>query len=569
MAIAEFERPAASLDKAGKAFFPTPIRQAILDVEDDFVLPLDPTIGIEVTSLTEDDWGKIVTHAKSDNLVLREEAFNVIYEEYSPRLQRHVRNILRVDEQEAQYFAQEALIKAWKKIRETDEDLKLSGWLFTITTRVCLSELRRRKRTEVGIDDYLVLPPSANQKIDINPTEIIELAETTQDVDLVLAQLDPKYREVLELRVYGNHEYQELAVILGISFDAARSLLHRARSQFKERWAEFQTRRSRQTPEKVAFDALVKQTMPELGSFFDETDLDSLPKICILARTLFASGKPVEEIVECLKLESSDEVYALVDNARDNYSDLWPHTIEALGAKRRQKEKIRLREILDLRTRHPKLTCQEIADKLGVTCSSVKGVIKRHASIPRVKKGADEFSELDNQVKGYIQAGYGNKEVSRLLKREPHTIRDSIQRLIDKGALKRRRYPDRNFKRVAREVKNHTYKHPDTPLNLAQIGRKLGMHRQMVHRYYNQLIKRQAARYCARSREAARSGKTLRQHQQERLNLAKARVRLLRQLFPGIGKLETQALAGLEKNGGVYLRAVKELISEGFITPRH
>ena len=64
--------------------------------------------------------------------------------------------------------------------------------------------------------------------------------ETQDTVERVLQRLQPHYRAALILREYEGYSSEEIAQILGISRSAAKSLLFRAREEFRRLFREME-----------------------------------------------------------------------------------------------------------------------------------------------------------------------------------------------------------------------------------------------------------------------------------------------------------------------------------------
>ena len=75
-------------------------------------------------------------------------------------------------------------------------------------------------------------PPSKEP----SPEEKLIQEEENQAVNKALERLDPKDREILKMKYWENLSYEEIAKKLGITVDAVKSRLHRARERFKSKF---------------------------------------------------------------------------------------------------------------------------------------------------------------------------------------------------------------------------------------------------------------------------------------------------------------------------------------------
>jgi RNA polymerase sigma-70 factor (ECF subfamily) len=139
------------------------------------------------------------------------------------------------DRSEAEDVAQEAFLRVFRSIREFRGESKLSTWLYSITSRLCLNRLKsgeRRRR-----EGAAVLARIANGHPD--PAESLEESELEQAVRQAIAELDEDRRIVVVLRDLHGLSYEEIAEALDLELGTVRSRLHRARMELKQRLERF------------------------------------------------------------------------------------------------------------------------------------------------------------------------------------------------------------------------------------------------------------------------------------------------------------------------------------------
>ncbi len=123
-------------------------------------------------------------------------------------------------------LAQETFVRAWQHYDELRTYEFQQAWLFRVATNLALNHLRGRVAfTSIADlrDDapQLHLPDSTN-----------DLAEREVIIQ-ILQQLPPRQRAVLVLRSVYGLSCDELGRVLGISFEAAKIALRRARAKFR------------------------------------------------------------------------------------------------------------------------------------------------------------------------------------------------------------------------------------------------------------------------------------------------------------------------------------------------
>jgi RNA polymerase sigma-70 factor (ECF subfamily) len=136
--------------------------------------------------------------------------------------------------------AQESLISMARSVRDFRGDSSVSSWLYTIARRFCIKK-RRRSKFAPAREESLDVPATdvARQLADPGPNP--EQAATNRELATALAhaidRLDPSQREVLVLRDVEGLSAPEVARILGVSVEAVKSRLHRARVAVREELA--------------------------------------------------------------------------------------------------------------------------------------------------------------------------------------------------------------------------------------------------------------------------------------------------------------------------------------------
>ncbi len=119
---------------------------------------------------------------------------------------------------------QEAMIVLYRRIGNVRDPLALAGWIFRMVTRLCLLPVLGLLR---GVEELDARHEAAH------------LASVPQDelrIDLVraLESLPQMHREVILLRDMEQLTIAEVAARLGITREAAKSRLHRARLLVRE-----------------------------------------------------------------------------------------------------------------------------------------------------------------------------------------------------------------------------------------------------------------------------------------------------------------------------------------------
>ena len=146
--------------------------------------------------------------------------------------------ILR-NEADAEDVAQEAVLKAFKHIRQFRAEARFSTWL----TQITINEARMWRRKEhANIMEPIVdrqdeegnyIPRDFADWREI-PLETLERKEIRQKLAEALASLGEKYRETFVLRDMQHLSIEETAKVLGISTASVKTRLLRARLMLRD-----------------------------------------------------------------------------------------------------------------------------------------------------------------------------------------------------------------------------------------------------------------------------------------------------------------------------------------------
>lgn len=123
--------------------------------------------------------------------------------------------------------SQETFIDAWRDIRHLSTERSFVQWLYVIARYNRLAAERRRR-----LRRFVTLEWRAGGR---SLAALGQLDEVIGEVDVqqrVLNTLAPTQREVLVLYAIGGFVTRDIAAMLGISLDAARQRLTRAKREF-------------------------------------------------------------------------------------------------------------------------------------------------------------------------------------------------------------------------------------------------------------------------------------------------------------------------------------------------
>ncbi len=160
---------------------------------------------------------------------MTQEAFGKLYQACYMRVFSYVMTLSR-DRAEAEEITQEAFFRAFRKQHGYQGAADEVTWLCAIARNLYYDETRRQaKRGDMPED----LP---------DPVKGIEQQVADRDTSLrihmALHTLEEPYREVFELRVFGELSFREVGTVFGKTENWARVTYHRARLKLQERMDE-------------------------------------------------------------------------------------------------------------------------------------------------------------------------------------------------------------------------------------------------------------------------------------------------------------------------------------------
>ena len=167
------------------------------------------------------------------------EAFYGLVRPYERALLFAARSVLNNDA-DAEDAAQEAVLKAFMHIEKFRGESKFSTWLVQIAINEARMKLRKEHRELYESLDV----PTVDEQGDYwpkdfadwreIPIEALQRKELREALSKALASLEPKYRQVLALRDIQHFSVAEAAEALGLSGEAVRTRLHRARLRMRD-----------------------------------------------------------------------------------------------------------------------------------------------------------------------------------------------------------------------------------------------------------------------------------------------------------------------------------------------
>lgn len=154
--------------------------------------------------------------------------FEKLYSTYYMKVYSYVMNIVK-DPSEAEEITQDTFVKAMTSKSSYKGDSSESTWLCAIAKNLCMDLFRKSGRTTELTDEHEAIADTNNRLDDIISKE------SSFRIHRVLHEMEEPYKEVFELRVFGELSFAEIGQIFHKTESWARVTYHRSRLKMKER----------------------------------------------------------------------------------------------------------------------------------------------------------------------------------------------------------------------------------------------------------------------------------------------------------------------------------------------
>lgn len=162
------------------------------------------------------------------------DAFTQLVESYQGAAFAMLRRILGPQVQ-VEDLAQEAFLRVWRSRERYKAQGKFTTFLYRITYNLALNRIRDDKRKPLHSMPKSAegMEMEAEDKASVAPEEEADQSNWGAIVKHALGELPENQRAAMVLQHYDGLELHEIGEILGISPQAAKSLLHRARTNLR------------------------------------------------------------------------------------------------------------------------------------------------------------------------------------------------------------------------------------------------------------------------------------------------------------------------------------------------
>ena len=195
--------------------------------------PLQPRTPLP-SQVVKDDEGALVAAAKGGDI----SAFETLVGRYERKIFRLAQNITQ-NKEDAEDVMQEAFLKSYQHLEEFQGNSRFYTWLVRIAVNQALMKLRKRRPNQVSLDEDVDTGedtiPREVEDWGPSPEDRYEQSELGDILNTTIAELEPPFRIVFQLRDIEELSTEETAEALGLSIPAVKSRLLRARLKLRQK----------------------------------------------------------------------------------------------------------------------------------------------------------------------------------------------------------------------------------------------------------------------------------------------------------------------------------------------
>lgn len=168
--------------------------------------------------------------------------FGELVARYEKRIINYVYRVTRRWE-EAHDLTQEIFTKVYLALDRYDPKFQFSTWIFRIAQNASIDALRKKSIAEVSLtrqgDDESDGKEWQFADVGVSPYRDLKNKELAAAIDKAVEQLPADYRELIQLRHFGELSYEEIAALTRLPLGTVKNKLFRARNLLKDELAHF------------------------------------------------------------------------------------------------------------------------------------------------------------------------------------------------------------------------------------------------------------------------------------------------------------------------------------------
>jgi RNA polymerase sigma-70 factor, ECF subfamily len=168
--------------------------------------------------------------------------FTELVQRYEKRIANYVYRITHRYE-ESLDLTQEIFVKVYLALDRYDAKYQFSTWLFRIAQNTAIDALRKKGISEVSIQRQGDDDDDGREREfpaeGVSPYRDLKNKELSAAIDRAVELLPADYRELIQLRHFGELSYEEIAELKKLPLGTVKNKLFRARNLLKEQLGSF------------------------------------------------------------------------------------------------------------------------------------------------------------------------------------------------------------------------------------------------------------------------------------------------------------------------------------------
>ena len=168
-------------------------------------------------------------------LTLKNQNFLVcLTRRYETKLLSYILRISNVSKEEAEDILQDVFIKVYYNLNSFDKELKFSSWIYRITHNQVINNFRKTKVRAETITSDIRDEIIKNIVSEFDIKEELDYKIFREKIEILLNNINNKYREVLILYLLEEKSSQEISDILKKRIGTVYSLISRGKKILKK-----------------------------------------------------------------------------------------------------------------------------------------------------------------------------------------------------------------------------------------------------------------------------------------------------------------------------------------------
>lgn len=168
--------------------------------------------------------------------------FGSLVARYEKRIVNYVYRVTHRWE-EAHDLSQEIFTKVYLALDRYDPKFQFSTWIFRIAQNAAIDALRKKSIPEVSLTRTAEAEADGKEwefaDPGVSPYRDLKNKRLAAAIDVAVAKLPPDYRELIQLRHFGELSYDEIATLTALPLGTVKNKLFRARNLLKDELAEY------------------------------------------------------------------------------------------------------------------------------------------------------------------------------------------------------------------------------------------------------------------------------------------------------------------------------------------